>query len=184
MVKRIFAVFILSFALQVISVSAQVRSLAEMKPGEKFVSAEGGFEVALPSNPAIGKDTGTGTMLTWVVKEGVIIINYWDRGLDGVTDLPKGTAREALVEEFVNQYKKGVSTVENVTTGDNKPSKLAGLSVTFFPTSYGKRSGLSSVYVEDHRSIMFLVIPLEEVPNSHDRMSEALETFKLIPKRK
>jgi len=70
--------------------------------------------------------------------------------------------------------------VDNVTTGENKPSKLAGLNVTVFPTKYGTRAGLSSVYVEDHRCVIFLIFPLEEVPDSEDMISEALETFKLI----
>jgi hypothetical protein len=180
MIKRIFPLVVLACVLSVVSVAAQQRSLADMAPGEKFRTVEGGFEVGLPRDPAV-EVSKTGTMLTWVVKEGVIIINYWDRGLADVP-LPKGTARPALVEEFVNQYKKGMATVPNVTTGENKPSTLAGLNVTFFPTNYGKRPGLSSVYVEDHRSIMFLVIPLEEVPESQETISEAIETFKLIPK--
>src|SRR4051812_17483606 len=108
MVKRIFPLFVFACVLSAVKVSAQKRSLAEMRTGEKYVSNEGGFEVALPSDPVVSKDTGTGTMVTWVVKEGVIIINYWNRGLDGITNLPKGTPRDAVVEEFVNQYKKGM----------------------------------------------------------------------------
>ncbi len=180
--KRIFSLFVFSCALVAVSASAQVRSLADMAPGEKYRTVEGGFEVTLPSNPAV-QVTKTGTMLTWVVKEGVIIINYWDRGLADVP-LPKETSHEALVEAFVNAYKSGMAGVDNVTTGENKPSKLAGLNVVFFPTKYGARPGLSSVYVEDHRCVIFLVFPLEEVPDSDDAISEALETFKLIPKGK
>jgi len=178
MAKLISPLFVFAFMLAALSVSAQVRSLADRKPGEKFVSTEGGFEVGLPRDPAV-QVTKTGTMLTWLVKEGVIIVNYWDRGLADVP-LPKGTSHDALVEAFVNTYKSGMAGVDNVTTGENKPSKLAGLNVTVFPTKYGTRSGLSSVYVEDHRCVIFLIFPLEEVPESEDMISEALETFKLI----
>ena len=181
MVKRIFPLVVFACVLWVVSVPAQVRSLAELRPGEKYVTREGGFEVALPSNPGV-QVTKTGTMLTWVLKEGVILINYWDRGLSDVP-LPKGTSHDQLVEAFVSAYKTGMVGVDNVTIGENKPSKLAGLDVTFFPTKYGTRPGLSSVYVEDHRCVIFLVFPLEEVPDSDDAISEALETFKLIPKR-
>src|SRR6476661_10046170 len=125
MMKRIFSLFVFTCVLSVVSVSAQLRSLADMAPGEKYRSVEGGFEVAMPKDPVIAVDPKTGTMLTWVVKEGVIIINYLDRGLDSL-NRPKGTARDVLVQEFVNQYKLGMSGVENITTGDNKPSTLAG----------------------------------------------------------
>jgi len=183
MIKRIFPLVVFACALAAVSVSAQVKSLTQMAPGEKYVSREGGFEVALPRDPAVATDPRTGTMLTWVVKEGVIIINFLDRGLADVP-LPKTTDRAVLVDEFVNQYKKGMAGVANVTTGDNKPSTVAGLNVTFFPTNYGTRPGISSVYVEDHRCVIFLVIPLEEVPESRETISDALETFKLTPKGK
>lgn len=183
MIKRMTMFVGVVCSLAAVSASAQVRSLADLRPDEKYVSTEGGFEVALPNNPVVQHDPKTGTLLTWVVKEGVIVINYWNRGLDAVS-APKGTPRSELVEEFVQEYKDGLENELQAELGENKPSKIAGLDVTFFLTKIGERSGVSSVYVEDHRSIVFLLVPLAEVPDSSDALSEALETFRLIPKTK
>lgn len=181
MFKSLHGLLVFLFVLCSISASGQVRSLKDLPPGEKYRNLEGGFEIALPRDPGVKVSPSTGTLLTWLVKEGVIVINYWDRGLDAIS-APKGADRAAQIEQFVNEYKKGLSNDPTTSMGENKRSTIAGLPVTFFTTKIGDRLGVSSVYVEDHRSIIFLMIPLAEVPESEDTLSEALETFKLIPR--
>jgi hypothetical protein len=160
--------------------SPKMLSLKDLPPTEKFTSAEGRFTIALPKDMAefeALKPTGespkeTGGKYTWVVKEGVISIDYSDD-----PDLAIKTEKDYA--DMAEGMKTGITAFGATVLSEKviKVGNYRGYEIRFESTE--KLKGLSRMLIVGGRKYAVFSLAFPDIPGGAELLNKAMDTFTL-----